>query len=166
MATKKFTPELQEVFLQVLEDTASPKQAAQVCGISRRLAFEYKQNDLDFRRRWEQSIQIAMDALLEEAYRRAVVGVDEPVIYQGQVSTERDPRTGEQRALTVKKPSDRLLEVMLKFHYGDEMAERLRVKVEDTGLSADALLRMPAAERAQLVALLGKYNANKEQDDE
>ena len=51
MATKKFTPEVQELFLQILEDTASPKQAAQVCGISRRLAFEYKQNDLDFRRR-------------------------------------------------------------------------------------------------------------------
>lgn len=166
MAAKKFTPEVQEVFLQVLEDTASPKQAAQVCGISRRLAFEYKQNDLDFRRRWEQSIQIAMDALLEEAYRRAVVGVDEPIIYQGQVSTAIDPHTGEQRALTVKKHSDRLLEVMLKFHYGDEMAERLRVKVEDTGLSADGLLRMPATERAQLVALLDKYNANKEQDDE
>lgn len=96
----------------------------------------------------------------------AVVGVDEPVIYQGKVSTERDPRTGEKRALTVKKHSDRLLEVMLKFHYGDEMAERLRVKVEDTGLSADGLLRMPATERAQLVALLGKYNANKGQDDE
>ncbi|HEL3255799.1 TPA: hypothetical protein UMF52_001085 [Stenotrophomonas maltophilia] len=166
MATKKFTPEVQELFLQILEDTASPKQAAQVCGISRRLAFEYKQKDLDFRRRWEQSIQIAMDALLEEAYRRAVVGVDEPVIYQGQVSTALDPNTGEERALTVKKHSDRLLEVMLKFHYGDEMAEHLRVKVEDTGLSAEGLLRMPTEERAQLVALLGKYNANKEQYDE
>ena len=166
MAAKKFTPEVQELFLQVLEDTASPKQAAQVCGISRRLAFEYKQNDLEFKRRWEQSIQIAMDALLEEAYRRAVVGVDEPVIYQGQVSTARDPQTGEERALTVKKHSDRLLEVMLKFHYGDEMAERLRVKVEDTGLSAEGLLRMPTEERTQLVALLGKYNANKEQDNE
>ncbi|EPO4284805.1 hypothetical protein ACUARH_001809 [Pseudomonas aeruginosa] len=166
MATKKFTPEVQEVFLQVLEDTASPKQAAQVCGISRRLAFEYKQKDLEFRRRWEQSIQIAMDALLEEAYRRAVVGVDEPVIYQGQVSMTRDALTGEERALTVKKHSDRLLEVMLKFHYGDEMAERLRVKVEDTGLSADALLRMPSDERAQLVALLSKYNTAQDQDDE
>jgi len=58
------------------------------------------------------------------------------------------------------------LEVLLKFRYGDQMADRLRVKVEDTGLSADALLQMPAEERAQLVALLSKYNANKEQDDE
>lgn len=166
MAAKKFTPEVQEVFLQVLEDTASPKQAAQVCGISRRLAFEYKQNDLGFRRRWEQAIDVAMDALLDEAYRRACIGVEEPVIYQGQVSTTCDPQTGEDRPLTVRKHSDRLLEVMLKFRYGDQLADRLRVKVEDTGLSADALLQMPADERAQLVALLGKYNAARPHDED
>ncbi|MDX1297203.1 MAG: hypothetical protein R3260_03035 [Pseudomonas sp.] len=166
MATKKFTAEVQELFLQILEDTASPKQAAQVCGISRRLAFEYKQKDLEFRRRWEQSIEVAMDALLDEAYRRACIGVEEPVIYQGQVSMARDVETGEERPLTVRKHSDRLLEVMLKFRYGDQLADRLRVKVEDTGLSAEALLQMPSGERAQLVALLSKYNANKEQDDE
>lgn len=166
MATKKFTPEVQELFLQILEDTASPKQAAQVCGISRRLAFEYKQKDLEFRRRWEQSIEVAMDALLDEAYRRACIGVEEPVIYQGQMSMTRDAETGEERPLTMRKHSDRLLEVMLKFRYGDQLADRLRVKVEDTGLSAEALLQMPSGERAQLVSLLSKYNANKEQDDE
>lgn len=168
MATKKFTPEVQELFLQILEDTASPKQAAQVCGISRRLAFEYKTKDLEFRRRWEQAIDVAMDALLDEAYRRACIGVEEPVIYQGQLSMTKDAATGEDRPLTVRKHSDRLLEVMLKFRYGDQLADRLRVKVEDTGLSADALLRMPANERAQLVALLSKYNAAKprEEDDE
>lgn len=170
MAAKKFTPEVQEVFLQVLEDTASPKQAAQACGISRRLAFEYKQNDVEFRTRWEKAIDVAMDALLDEAYRRACLGVEEPVIYQGQLSTTRDPQTGDERPLTVRKHSDRLLEVLLKFRYGEQMADRLRVKVEDTGLSADALLAMPADERAQLVALLSKYNAarphEEERDDE
>lgn len=170
MAAKKFTPEVQEVFLQVLEDTASPKQAAQACGISRRLAFEYKQNDVEFRTRWEKAIDVAMDALLDEAYRRACLGVEEPVIYQGQLSTTRDPQTGDERPLTVRKHSDRLLEVLLKFRYGEQMADRLRVKVEDTGLSADALLAMPADERAQLVALLSKYNAarphEEDRDDE
>lgn len=166
MAAKKFTPEVQEVFLQVLEDTASPKQAAQACGISRRLAFEYKQNDVEFRTRWEKAIDVAMDALLDEAYRRACLGVEEPVIYQGQLSTTRDPQTGDERPLTVRKHSDRLLEVLLKFRYGDQMADRLRIKVEDTGLSADALLAMPADERAQLVALLGKYNAARPHDEE
>lgn len=165
MAYKKFTPEVQELFLQILEDTASPKQAAQVCGISRRLAFEYKQNDLDFRRRWEQAIEVAMDALLDEAYRRACIGVEEPVVYQGQLSMTKDAATGEDRPLTVRKHSDRLLEVMLKFRYGDQLADRLRVKVEDTGLSADALLQMPSEERAQLVALLSKYNAAKPQEE-
>lgn len=166
MAAKKFTPEVQEVFLQVLEDTASPKQAAQACGISRRLAFEYKQNDVEFRTRWEKAIDVAMDALLDEAYRRACLGVEEPVIYQGQLSTTRDPQTGDERPLTVRKHSDRLLEVLLKFRYGEQMADRLRVKVEDTGLSADALLAMPADERAQLVALLSKYNAARPHEEE
>ena len=166
MAYKKFTPEVQELFLQVLEDTASPKQAAQVCGISRRLAFEYKQNDLDFRRRWEQSIEVAMDALLDEAYRRACIGVEEPVIYQGQLAMTRDAATGEDRPLTVRRHSDRLLEVMLKFRFGDQLADRLRVKVDSTGLDAEALLRMPSDERAQLVALLSKYKTNRPEEEE
>ena len=166
MATKKFTPEVQELFLQILEDTASPKQAAQVCGISRRLAFEYKQNDLDFRRRWEQAIEVAMDALLDEAYRRAAIGVDEPVIHSGQLSMTRDPETGKERPLTVRKHSDRLLEVLLKFRYGDQMADRLRVKVEESsGLDAEALLKMPSEDRKALTALLAKYEANKEREN-
>lgn len=91
-----------------------------------------------------------MDALLDEAYRRACIGVDEPVIYQGQLAMTKDAATGEDRPLTVRKHSDRLLEVMLKFRYGDQLADRLRVKVEDTGLDADALLRMPSEERKAL----------------
>ena len=81
-----------------------------------------------------------------------------------------NPQTGDERPLTGRKHSDRLLEVLLKFRYGEQMADRLRVKVEDTGLSADALLAMPADERAQLVALLSKYNAarphEEDRDDE
>lgn len=166
MTTKKFTPQAQELFLQVLEDTASPKQAAQACGISRRLAFEYKKADLEFRRRWDQAIEVAMDALLDEAYRRACIGVEEPVIYQGQLAMTRDFQTGDERPLTVRKHSDRLLEVMLKFRYGDQLADRLRVKVDDTGLDAEALLRMPSGERAQLVALLGKYAISKSEENQ
>lgn len=166
MVAKKFTPKMQELFLQVLEDTASPKQAAQVCGISRRLAFEYKQNDLEFRTRWEKAIEVAMDALLDEAYRRACIGVDEPVIYQGQVAMTHDAKTGEERPLTVKRHSDRLLEVMLKFRYGDQMADRLKVKVDSVGLDANALLSMPAEERAQLSALLSKYRAAQGEEHE
>ncbi len=166
MTIKKFTPEVQDLFIQILEDTASPKQAAAACGISRTLAFEYKRNDLEFRRRWEQAIDVAMDALLDEAYRRACIGVEEPVIYQGKVSMIRDATTGEERPLTMRKHSDRLLEVMLKFRYGDQLADRLRVKVDDTGLSADALLKMSSEDRKALTGLLAKYKASEDEDED
>nr|WP_219627216.1 hypothetical protein [Stenotrophomonas maltophilia] len=160
-----FTPERREVFFQVLEDTCSPKQAAAAAGISRQTAFYHKANDVEFRTRWEKAVEVALDSLLDDAYRRAAIGYDEPVIHQGRLATTADPATGEERPLTVRKHSDRLLEVLLKFRYGEQMADRLRVRVEDTGLSADALLAMPADERAQLVALLSKYNAARQQEE-
>ena len=87
-------------------------------------------------------------------------------IHQGRVATVADPETGEERPLTVRKHSDRLLEVLLKFRYGDQMADRLKVKVEDTGLDADALLRMPSEERRALTELLAKYKSNRREEDD
>lgn len=166
MAMKKFTRAAQDLFIQVLEDTCSPKQAAAAVGISRRLAFDYKQKDTEFRARWEKAIEVALDALLDEAYRRAAIGYEEPVIHGGQLSTVTDEETGEQKPLTVRKHSDRLLEVLLKFRYGDQMADRLRVKVEESsGLDAAALLKMPSEDRKALAELLAKYEANKERED-
>ena len=161
-----FTPERKAIFLAVLEDTASPKAAAAAAGIVRSTAFYHKANDLELRTQWEAAVEVALDSLLEEAYRRAAVGVDEPVIHQGRVSTVADPETGDERPLTVRKYSDRLMEVLLKWRYGDQMADRLRVKVDSTGLDAEALLRMSADERKALTGLLSKYHANKEQDDD
>jgi hypothetical protein len=166
VAMKKFTRAAQDLFIQVLEDTCSPKQAAAAVGISRRLAFDYKQKDTEFRARWEKAIEVALDALLDEAYRRAAIGYEEPVIHGGQLSTITDAETGEQKPLTVRKHSDRLLEVLLKFRYGEQMADRLRVKVEESsGLDADALLKMPSEDRKALTELLAKYEANKERED-
>lgn len=161
-----FTPERRELFFQVLEDTCSPKQAAAAAGISRQTAFYHKANDPEFRSRWEKAIEVALDALLDEAYRRAALGYDEPVIHGGRLSTVTDPKTGEERPLTVRKHSDRLLEVLLKFRYGEHMADRLRVKVDSSGLDAEALIRMTSEERAQLVALLSKYQANRPDEED
>lgn len=166
MIPNSFTPERREVFFQVLEDTCSPKQAAAAAGISRNTAFYHKANDHEFRSRWDKAVEVALDALMDEAYRRAALGYEEPVIHQGRVATVADPETGEERPLTVRKHSDRLLEVLLKFRYGDQMADRLKVKVEDTGLDADALLRMPSEERKALTELLAKYKSNRREEDD
>ena len=134
--------------------------------LSRNTAFYHKANDHEFRSRWDKAVAVALDALLAEAYRRAALGYDEPVIHQGRVATVADPETGEERPLTVRKHSDRLLEVLLKFRYGEQMADRLKVKVEDTGLDADALLRMPSEERKALTELLAKYKSNRREEDD
>lgn len=155
----KFTPKLQDAFLCVLESTASPKKAAETIGVPRVTVFDRKAKDPEFRKRWEAAMEIALDAMMDEGYRRAVLGVDEPVIYQGQLATYKDKVSGEDSPLTVKRYSDRLLEVLLKHRYGDEMADRLRIKVDDTGLSVDALMKMSSEDRQALTALLGKYHA-------
>jgi hypothetical protein len=158
MATKKFNKALQDRFIQTLEDTCSPKDAAAAVGISRRLAFDYKAKNATFKARWDRAIEVALDALLDEAYRRACIGVNEPVIHQGRLATQVDKTTGEEKILTVRKHSDRLLEVLLKFRYGDQMADKLAVKVEaSVGLDAEALLRMPSSDRNALTCLLEKY---------
>lgn len=156
MTTNTFTPELKALFLQVLGDTCSPKAAASTVGVSRQTCYYHRDNDLEFRAEWDKRIERALDTVLEESYRRAVVGIDEPVVFQGQISKTLDA-DGNERPLTIRKYSDRLLEVLMKWRYGDKLADRLRVRVEDTGLSPEALLAMPSDERAQLVALLSKY---------
>lgn len=166
MMPNTFTPERRELFFQILEDTCSPKQAAAAVGISRQTAFYHKANDAEFRSRWDKAVEVALDALLDEAYRRAAIGVDEPVIHGGRLATVADALTGEERPLTVRKHSDRLLEVLLKFRYGEQMADRLRVKVDDTGLDADALLRMNTDDRRALTDLLAKYAANKTEEED
>ena len=107
MIPNSFTPERREVFFQVLEDTCSPKQAAAAAGISRNTAFYHKANDHEFRSRWDKAVEVALDALLDEAYRRAALGYDEPVIHQGRVATVADPETGEERPLTGTRSASR-----------------------------------------------------------
>lgn len=130
-----FTPDKKQLFLELLEETCSPKRAAEAVGISRKTAHHHKRQDLQFAKDWDAAIERGLDDLLGEAHRRA----------------------------TVEK-SDRLLEVLLKFRYGDRMADRLAVKVEQSiGLDADALLQMSDEDRRALMNLLGKYTDAEQQ---
>ena len=53
--------------------------------------------NLEFRVAWDKAVELAMERLLEESYRRAVDGVEEPVVQGGKVVWVRDPDTGEER---------------------------------------------------------------------
>jgi hypothetical protein len=156
---QKFTKVAREHFLAVLRDTASPSRAAEAVGISRVWAYATREKDLQFRADWDAAVDLALDRLVEEGFRRAVDGIDEPVVQGGHIVCRRDPETGEEHPVSIRRYSDRLLECMIKWRYPDKMAERLRadVKIEGLGLAPEALLKMSGAERRALIALLTKY---------
>lgn len=165
MSNYELTAERRARFLEVLSDTCSPKAACAAVGMARSSAYYHREHDLEFRAEWDRAVDRALDAVLEESYRRAVVGVDEPVVYQGDIA-----KGANGEAVTVKRYSDRLLELLMRWRYPEQTSDKLRVRVEDsTGLSPEALLAMPTEERAALVALLSKYRAAappREDDDE
>ena len=130
-----FTQERKERFLELIEETPLIQRAAEAVGVSRKTAYHHKKIDPAFSKEWDAAIDRAMDDLLGEAHHRA----------------------------TVEK-SDRLLEVLLKFRYGDKLSDRLKVQVEhSTGLDADVLLLMDADDRRTLMELLTKYAGAQEQ---
>lgn len=73
-------------FLESLADTGIVTDACRVAGISTGHAYHCKRTDGDFRAAWEQAIEDSADTLEREARRRAVQGIEEPVVYQGQLT--------------------------------------------------------------------------------
>lgn len=79
-------------FLMALRNTGVVSRAAHAAGISSSLAYTRRKEDADFAAAWDNAIEDATDMLEAEARRRAVEGIEEPVVYQGQLTPiyERD----------------------------------------------------------------------------
>lgn len=89
--------------------------AARYARISRQTAYNHRESNSHFRAAWEEALEVATDRLEEEARRRAVEGVDEPVFYQGK------------EVARVRKYSDTLLIFLLKAHRPEKYRERYDV---------------------------------------
>jgi hypothetical protein len=62
--------------------------------------------------------------------------------------------------LNTTEYSDRLMEVMLKWRYPEQLASRVNVRVEEPlGLEPEVLILMAPADRRALLELLRKYAA-------
>lgn len=91
-AATKATPEKEVndlakvVFLSVLADAATIGEAAMEAGIDRKTAYRWKENDADFAVAWDEALEAGTERLERAVYRRAIDGVEEPVIYQGQLT--------------------------------------------------------------------------------
>lgn len=79
-------------FLEALRETGVVAEASRRSGVNSAVAYHHRRNDADFAAQWDNAMEDATDTMEIEARRRAVHGVDEPVVYKGELTPvwERD----------------------------------------------------------------------------
>jgi len=75
----------QSAFLRVLADTGNVRAASASAGISRATAYRARKRDRNFADKWDAALDDALEALMAEAMRRALRGVDQPHFYRGKL---------------------------------------------------------------------------------
>ena len=80
----KFTPAKRQQFIETLADTGNVTLAAEAIGMSRRQVYNVRETDQEFRAEWDDAIERSMDNLEHALRKRALDGVDEPVVQHGE----------------------------------------------------------------------------------
>ena len=111
MKKLKLTKARQECFLQTLAETGSVINAVRVAGTSRTRVYELRKTDPAFASAWDEAEVIAYDLLEEEARRRALEGVPQPLVSAGKLV-----RSDDGQPITTQRYSDSLLLALLKTH--------------------------------------------------
>lgn len=74
--------EIKEAFLVLLAETCSVVKAARALNCERQSLYNWRREDPEFAAAWDEARKLGIEALEDEAIRRAHEGVEEPV-YQG-----------------------------------------------------------------------------------
>lgn len=111
------TPRQRGMFLEKLTQTANVTASAQASGFDRRTAYDMRSVDPDFAAAWDDALEQSIDTLEAEARRRAMDGVQEPVVSMGRIVEVIDD-AGNKAPLYVRKYSDTLMITLLKAHRG------------------------------------------------
>jgi transposase-like protein len=117
--------ERQRLFCRAFEAIGTVSGAAEHVGVDRSLHYKWVQEDEDYRLAFSEAEEKSIDRLEQEARRRAMVGVDEPVFYKGAVVGH------------VRKHSDTLLMFLLN----GRRPEVFKHRQEVTGKKAAARFR-------------------------
>lgn len=75
-----------DAFLQALREVPVVARACEAVGIERSTAYRAREADKDFAQAWDDAMEHGVDRAEAEAFRRAVTGFEEPVVYQGQLT--------------------------------------------------------------------------------
>lgn len=139
-------------FLAALRELPVIAHACKAVGIERSTAYRARETDEAFAEAWDAAVEDGVDRAEQEAFRRAVVGFEEPVIDKGRLAYRYEryevedvngvkqehyrlqlDANGQPIPLTVRKHSDALLALYLKGRRKKVYAERTEVTGADGG---------------------------------
>jgi len=75
-----------EAFLAALRSMPVVQHACDAVGIQRSTAYRAREADEAFAQAWDDAMEAGIDRAEQEALRRGMVGFEEPVVYQGQLT--------------------------------------------------------------------------------
>lgn len=116
----------QAAFLAAFRTCYSIKQAAAAAKINPSTHKYWMKHDPEYAKVFTEARENAVDALEDEAYRRAVDGMERKKFHNGEPII--DPVTGEQ--YVEREYSDKLLELLLKANFPAKYRERMDLKHE------------------------------------
>jgi hypothetical protein len=143
MRKLKLTKARQECFLQTLAETGSVINAVRVAGTSRTRAYELRKVDPAFSAAWAEAEDIAADRLEDEARRRALEGVPEPLVSGGKLV-----RDDSGQPIAVRRYSDGLLTALLKARRPPQRDRSIRFRLpllQSAGDAPNAIASIAAA---------------------
>jgi hypothetical protein len=124
----KFTAERQKTFLSVLSKSCNVSLAAKAAGVSRMAVYKARKRDEKFAKKWEEAIDVGVDSLQGEAWRRAVDGVEKPYIYHGKIAKDEHGND-----IMIREYSDQLLLALLRAHLPEKYGDRVRQEITGAG---------------------------------
>ncbi|KAF0232043.1 MAG: hypothetical protein FD175_238 [Beijerinckiaceae bacterium] len=130
---RRWSKEVEDVVLEIISKTGSPKQAAEAVGIGASTIHDHRRRDPEFRHRYAVAMDDAFNAVLGHAFTRSFDEV---------------------------RPSDRLTEVLLRLRWPERLGQFLQMSGgngQGGGLDPMVIGRMPSEDRTALIALLEKY---------
>ena len=166
MASKPF--DWKPAFLEALRNAPVIRHACEAVGISRVTAWRARQADEEFAQAWDEALEDGIDRAEHEAFKRGVVGFEEPVIDKGRLAYRYEryedeegqeqyrlmlDANGQPMPLTVKKHSDALLALFLKGRRKKVYAARTEITGAEGGPVQQVDETAKAARVAQLMAM-------------
>jgi hypothetical protein len=125
-ASRTMTTHKKAAFLRAFARRGIILDGVTAAGVSRHTVNYWREEDEWFEDLYHAALEEAGDRVEAEAMRRAMDGVDVPVIFHGMPTMVEDALTGEKRMLTTKQYSDPLLALLLKGRKPEQYRENIK----------------------------------------